>query len=58
MKKKTGVDTWHILLKNVNYLNTIIQKDQFDKNEDLIEHKTKMMTKLNKNNKNRDQMYI
>jgi len=31
---------------------------KFNKNEDLIEHKTEIMTKMNKNNKNRDQMYI
>jgi len=23
---------WHVLLKNVNYLNTISQKDQIDQN--------------------------
>ena len=60
LKKKTRADTWHVLFKNVNYLNAVSQKDQidkFDENENLIEHKTKMRTKLNKNNKNRE-MYI
>jgi len=30
--KKPGVDTWHVLLKNVNYLNTVSEKDQIDHN--------------------------
>jgi len=31
-KNKTGVDTRHVLFKNVNYLNTISEKDQIDHN--------------------------
>jgi len=30
--KKPGVDTWHVLFKNVNYLNTVSEKDQIDNN--------------------------
>jgi len=30
--KKPGADTWHILYKNVNYLNTVSEKDQIDHN--------------------------
>jgi len=60
--KKSGANTWHVLFKNVNYLNTISEKrpnwPKFEENDNLIEHKTKIETKLNKNNKNRDQMYI
>jgi len=44
---------WHALFKNVNYLNIVSKKNQIDENESLNEHKTKMMTKLNKNNENR-----
>jgi len=41
---------WHVLFKNVNYLNIVSENDQIDHNL------TKMKTKLNKNNKNRDQI--
>jgi len=48
---------WHVLFKNVNYLNTVSENDQIDhnltKNENLIEYKTKIGTKLNKINKNK-----
>jgi len=30
--KKPGADTWHVLFKNVNYLNTVSEKDQIDHN--------------------------
>jgi len=30
--KKPGTDTWHVLFKNVNYLNTVSEKDQIDHN--------------------------
>jgi len=30
--KKPGADTWHVLFKNVNYLNTVSEKDQIDYN--------------------------
>jgi len=30
--KKPGADTWHVLFKNVNYLNTISEKKQIDHN--------------------------
>jgi len=30
--KKPEADTWHVLLKNVNYLNTVSEKDQIDHN--------------------------
>ena len=60
--KKPKTDTCHVLFKNVNYLNTISEKDQFNhnlkKNKDLIEYKMKIRTKFNKNNKNKNQMYI
>lgn len=47
------------LLKNVNYLDTVSEKEpKFDENEDLIERKTKIRTKLNKHNENRDKMCI
>jgi len=32
LKKKTGADTWNVLFKNVNYLNTVNEKDQIDQN--------------------------
>jgi len=52
--------SWHVTfnVKNIKYLNTVSTNDQIDENEDLIECKTKMRTKLNKNNKNKDQMFI
>jgi len=31
-KNKLIADTWHVLLKNVNYLNTVSQNDQIDQN--------------------------
>ena len=31
-KIKSGVHTWHVLFKNVNYLNTVSEKDQIDHN--------------------------
>jgi len=31
-QKKPGADTWHVLFKNVNYLNTFSEKDQIDHN--------------------------
>ena len=30
--KKPRADTWHVLVKNVNYLNTVSEKDQIDHN--------------------------
>jgi len=30
--KKPGADTWHVLFKNVNYLNTVSENDQIDHN--------------------------
>jgi len=45
----------------MNHLSTVRKKTKltkFDKNEDLIEYKLKMMTKLNKNNEIIDKMYI
>jgi len=30
--KKPGADTWHVLLKNANYLNTTSKKDQIGQN--------------------------
>jgi len=30
--KKPGADTWHVLFKWVNYLNTVSEKDQIDHN--------------------------
>jgi len=30
--KKPGADTWHVLFKNINYLNTVSEKDQIDLN--------------------------
>jgi len=30
--KKPRADTWHVLFKNVNYLNTVNEKDQIDHN--------------------------
>jgi len=30
--KKPRADTWHVMLKNVNYLNTVSEKDQIDNN--------------------------
>jgi len=30
--KKAGADTCHVLLKNVNYLNTVSENDQINQN--------------------------
>jgi len=32
LKKKIGADTWHVLFKNVDYLNTVSEKDQIEQN--------------------------
>jgi len=32
LKKKTEADMWHVLFKNVNYLNTVSENDQIDHN--------------------------
>jgi len=55
--------TWHVdTFFKIKKLKKQKQKQpnwpKFDENEDLIERKTKMKTKWNKNNKNRNQMYI
>jgi len=36
---------WHVMVTNFNYLN-----DQIDKNYNLIEHKTEIKIKMNKDN--------
>jgi len=30
--KKPRTDTWHVLFKNINYLNTVSEKDQIEHN--------------------------
>jgi len=43
IKKKSGTDTWYKLFKNVNYLNTVSEKDQIDYN--LMKMRTLLNTK-------------
>ena len=30
--KKPEADTWHVLFKNINYLNNVSQKDKINQN--------------------------